>query len=172
MIKNHSKVVKMNKILNLMIFAMVFGLGWYSCLAYSQINFNKEFPFVEFSNDTISPADHITRDGIVVTPDYVLIYIKDAFIASYADTNSMDPTLDAESNGIEIMPSTPYEVEVGDVISYEADWTDGIVVHRVVSIDEDEQGIYYLAKGDNSPRIDSQKIRFDQIKGYLVGVVY
>lgn len=162
----------MNKIFSLAIFVLIFALGWYSSLTYSQVDFNEEFPYIEFSSERISPADHIAREGIIVTPDYVLIYIKDAFIAAYADTNSMDSTLDVEANGIEVIPSSAEDIGVGDIISYEANWTNGIVVHRVIEIGEDEEGIYYLAKGDNSPRVDPQKIRFNDIKGYLIGIIY
>ena len=61
---------------------------------------------------------------------------------------------------------------MGDVIVYEPSWDSGLIVHRVISIEEDEQGRYYVVKGDNSEIVDPEKVRFSQIVGVLVGVLY
>ena len=52
----------------------------------------------------------------------------------------MDPLLDEEANGLEITPQNQEDLQVGDVIAYETNI--GIIVHRIIDINEDEQGWY------------------------------
>lgn len=127
--------------------------------------------FLRFSSaEIMSPQDHITEDHIKVYDDQVVLEIDDPIWSSFTDTNSMDPLLDIGANGIEIIPQNEDDIHVGDVISYDSG--SGIVIHRVIEIGADEEGIYYIVKGDNNPIADKEKVRFHQIQGILVAVVY
>ncbi len=46
-----------------------------------------------------------------------------------------------------------------------------LIIHRVVEIGEDEQGTYFITKGDNNFFSDG-KVRFGQIKYVTIGVIY
>lgn len=132
------------------------------------------FNFSSFGgvDDISSPSNHIEESQIHVYKDRIVIDIDDAQWAKFTDTNSMDPVLDKEANSIELKPESPNDVSIGDIISYRSDYTDGLVVHRIIEKEEDEEGIYFTAKGDNNPSEDPGKIRFDQIEGVLVAVIY
>lgn len=146
-----------------------FALG----IVISQVmgnNINFELPFSN-SSERMSPSDRIKESQIFVYGDKVVLDIKDAYLAGYADTNSMDPFIDAESNGIEVKPRNEDDLHVGDVISYEYNGV-GLVVHRIIAIGQDKQGRYFMLKGDNNSNEDPYKVRFDQIKYVLVGVIY
>lgn len=117
-----------------------------------------------------SPGDHVKESQIKVYDSKIELNIKDAIWSRFEDSNSMDPFLDAGSNGIEIKPSSENEIQVGDIISYELNGD--IIIHRVINKDTDEKGIYFIAQGDNNPIQDPAKIRFSQIKGILVGIIY
>ena len=124
-----------------------------------------------FSSDEImSPEDHITEEQIKVYDDRVVLNVDDPVWSSFTDTNSMDPLLDAGANGIEIKPQFEDDIHVGDVISYKTE--KGIIIHRVIEIGTDEEGTYYIVKGDNNPIADKDKIRFEDVQGILVAVVY
>ena len=84
----------------------------------------------------------------------------------------MVPLLDYGTTGIEIRPESEDHLMVGDVVAYDAKWTDGVIIHRIIEIKEDESGKYFVMKGDNNPRSDPEKVRFDQIRYVLVGVIY
>lgn len=116
-----------------------------------------------------SPHDRIDEKNIQIFPDKIVIYIENATLVSYTDTNSMDPTLDKEANGIEIKPLSPEDVHVGDIISFRKG--NEIISHRVIKIGEDEKGWYCETKGDNSIFSDG-KIRFEQIVGIVVAIIY
>ena len=137
------------------------------------LNISKEKPFFNITTKDIpSPKDRITDDKIQIYKDKIEIKVDNATVASYEDSNSMDPLLDKEANGIEVIPENENDIEIGDVIAYEANWTNGIVVHRVVNISKDDYGIYFVTRGDNNPANDPQRVRFKDIKFILIGVIY
>ena len=72
-----------------------------------------------FSGDLISrasPQNHITEDRIKVYNDRILLDLQDASWATFADTKSMEPILNKDSNGIEIKPESSEQIKVGDII--------------------------------------------------------
>ncbi|MFH1682326.1 MAG: S26 family signal peptidase [Candidatus Woesearchaeota archaeon] len=131
----------------------------------------KQIPASLFVSPEISsPGDWVKEEQIKVYPNQVILNIEGASWTTFTDTNSMDPFLDAESNAIEVMPKAPEEIEVGDIISYQTDY--GVIIHRVVERGIDKEGIYYLVKGDNNSSVDPGKVRFEQVKGVLVAIIY
>ncbi len=134
-----------------------------------------EFPYMTVINplntEKISPQDFIQENQIQLYDDKIVINVPGAQISEFANTNSMDPELDDGANGIEV-PIACSDVRKGDIIVYEPSWTDNLVVHRVVNIDSDEKGIYFTLKGDNSQIQDPGKVRCDQIKSLVIGVLY
>ncbi|RMF55524.1 hypothetical protein D6745_01980 [Candidatus Woesearchaeota archaeon] len=123
--------------------------------------------------DRVSPFDRIKEEQIHVLDDRVIVELRNAERAKIADTNSMDPVIDKDSSVLQIVPKSPEDIHVGDIISYSPSYNkDLIIIHRVIEIGTDEKGYYYKAKGDNSPWADPGKIRFEDISRILVGVLY
>lgn len=116
-----------------------------------------------------SPANWIREDQILVYPDRIIILIPNASISSYVDTNSMDPLIDENSNGIRIKPNSPKDIHVGDIITFKKG--DSLIAHRVIKIGQDEEGWYCITKGDNALNNDG-KIRFKDIKFITIGILY
>lgn len=122
-----------------------------------------------------SPADHIKEEEIVVLKSGVRLNIQNVEWTRFTDTNSMDPLIDVGTNGLHVVPASPQELSIGDVISYTPDiagYEDKIIIHRIIQIGEDGQGWYAIAKGDNLPYPDPGKIRFSQVRRVLIGVIY
>lgn len=119
-----------------------------------------------------SPADRIKEEQIRVGNDNVIISIKGAEWASFTDTNSMDPIIDAEAHAIEIIPQSEDEIQVGDIVAYESEYAEGSIIHRVAYKGQDEQGTYFVMKGDNNPTSDPGKVRFSQIRRVVVAIIY
>ncbi|MBU3940650.1 MAG: hypothetical protein KKH88_01850 [Nanoarchaeota archaeon] len=157
----------MNKIPLLITILCIFFLGFFSNTIIA--NSNIQIPFDFNATEKPSPKDRISEDQILVLPDKIIINIAQASWAQYTDTNSMDPLLDEEANGLELTPENKEDLQVGDVIAYETNI--GFIVHRIIDINEDEQGWYCITKGDNSSLAD-QKVRFEQIRFVLIGVIY
>ena len=117
-----------------------------------------------------SPGDWVSEEQIRVYQDHVILDLPNSTWATFTNTNSMDPFLDENSHAIEITPSSAAAISVGDIVSYTNGTT--IRIHRVVRKGEDEQGPYFFVKGDNNQFPDQQKVRFDEIHGVVVAVIY
>ncbi|PIN72588.1 hypothetical protein COV21_01685 [Candidatus Woesearchaeota archaeon CG10_big_fil_rev_8_21_14_0_10_45_5] len=118
------------------------------------------------------PADRVSENQIYVTGDKVILAIRNAEWASFTPTHSMEPVLNENSNAIEVAPENESDIKIGDIISYESEYADGMIIHRVVRIGYDEQGWYCTAKGDNNPSEDPGKIRFSQVRSVVVAIIY
>ncbi|RMD57784.1 signal peptidase I [Candidatus Woesearchaeota archaeon] len=118
-----------------------------------------------------SPADWIEESQIEMRPDGVFIRVNNPQWAILADTNSMDPVFDAGSHLIQILPTRPEQIHVGDIVSYQSP-AGYSIVHRVIEIGEDEEGWYAILKGDNNPQPDPWKVRFEWVRRVTVMVVY
>ncbi len=120
--------------------------------------------------DVPSPQDLIGREQIFLYRDKLIIQKSGLFVSSFADTDSMDPVIDQGANGIEMRPADSDDVQAGDIVSYRKG--DDIIIHRVIKTGSDEDGWYALLKGDNEKLYSLSKVRFNQINGVLVGVIY
>jgi len=121
------------------------------------------------SDNNSAPFDFIQEKDIKIYDDKIVINIGGASLSRYAPTGSMRPVLDEGSNGIRIVPESENDIHIGDIISFKQD--DMLIVHRVVEIGNDEQGIYFITKGDNTGIVDG-KVRFEDIKYITIGVLY
>ncbi|MFH0936311.1 MAG: hypothetical protein V1815_01370, partial [Candidatus Woesearchaeota archaeon] len=74
-----------------------------STLTYSILN---ETVF----NEKLTSSDYIKTSQIEIQDDKIIIYVKDASLAYYADTHSMDPIINSNANGIEIIPKTEQDI--------------------------------------------------------------
>ncbi len=120
--------------------------------------------------ERISPGDHIPEQDISVYEDRVIIKLEGAKWASFADTNSMDPVFDKDNNAIQIVPTSPDQINVGDIISYKQG--SKVIIHRVVEKNIDGDGWYFIVQGDNNAAADPGKIRFADVTRLTVAVIY
>jgi hypothetical protein len=119
-----------------------------------------------------SPADRIKDSDLKVYGSFIRLNINDAFSRKYIDSNSMDPFIDEGTTTIEIRPKKEEEIKIGDIIAYSVEGYSYAFVHRVNDIGTDHNGIYFITKGDNYFKVDPEKIRFGDIEGIIVGILY
>lgn len=144
---------------NILSFYFVYGLE-------VPFSFNN-FSFTSNQNQT--PFDFVDESQIKIYEDKIIINIENASLSRYAPTGSMIPLLDENSNGIRIIPKSEADIHLGDIITFEQDKM--LIVHRVIEIGTDNNGTYFITKGDNNP-ISDGKIRFNQIKYITIGVIW
>ncbi len=128
--------------------------------------------YFENPTDLPGPHPHLQEDQIELQNDQVILHLPQAQFASFTPTHSMDPVLDSDAHALEITPKTENEIHIGDIISYQSEYAEGTLIHRVINIQKDEQGTYFTLKGDNNPEPDPGKVRFEQIKRVLVAILY
>jgi signal peptidase I len=150
-------------------FILVFTIGFLSC--YALLNFSStETPFSEyFSKSVDAPNETINRAQIELYLDKVVINIENAGIGRYAATGSMLPTLNENTKGIRIVPKNEEEIRIGDIVTFEKDGE--LIIHRVMEKGEDEQGIYFVTRGDNAAFSDGE-IRFKDIRYKTIALIY
>ncbi len=159
-------------------FTLIFVLGWLSANLYTAVNTaDVERPLalgslLHGNVERYSPSNHVPEDDIHVYTDKIVIDLQGASWSTFADTNSMDPLIDRDANGIEVKPTSPKDLKSGDVIAFRSRYASGIIIHRIAEIGIDSDGWYARTKGDNNPSVDPGKIRFADITGVLVGVIY
>ncbi len=150
----------------------------HSTFSSTTYNGGYEFPADVYSGVTgeavarAAPGDHVQESQIEVYQNKVVLDVKDAIWAKFTPTHSMDPVLSSTANAIEVVPKSEADVKVGDIVAYKSEYADGIIIHRVISEGTDQLGTYYIVKGDNNPSPDPGKVRFDQIKSVVVGIIY
>ncbi|MAG39269.1 hypothetical protein CMO90_04250 [Candidatus Woesearchaeota archaeon] len=128
--------------------------------------------FAESSVEKPSPGDWLNTRQIEVWSDRVILDIQNAEWASFSNTNSMDPVIDEYANAIEVIPEKESDIQIGDIVVYDSEYSNDLIIHRIIYQGRDEQGIYYILKGDNNPKSDPGRIRFSQIKRVLVAIIY
>lgn len=145
-------------------FVSLFLLGWIANEGTDYLNHPIE------SNEVRSPGDWIQEKNVKITDNAVILVVPNASWSTFTDSNSMDPVLDITAHAIKLTPQKPAYLKIGDIVSYKS--KKDMVIHRIIDINEDEQGIYFITKGDNNPSPDPEKVRFSQITGVVVGILY
>src|SRR3989344_4940309 len=90
-----------------------------------------------------APNDRIKADSIQVFNDHAVIDFKDLkgrkiSWSSYADTESMVPTLDSGCNGLEFTPEATSDLHVGDMIAFKKHGR--LIIHRIAKTGQDSEG--------------------------------
>lgn len=116
------------------------------------------------------PQSRIDFQDLDIDRNAVLIQAADVTPALIGPTGSMRPILDEGTIVLELPVMKPEELYPGDIIIYELDGTR--IIHRIVALGYDTDGWYAIAKGDNNPEPDPEKIRFAQIRGVVGGIIY
>jgi len=164
---------------------LVFMLGFLSSNIYADLNvdstenptnldnINQVAKLTDNRTDIVaSPSAWITEDQIGVYSQRVILDIKDPQWATFTDTHSMEPVLSSRAYAIEVVPESEDKINIGDIVSYNSKYADGIIIHRVINKEYDAGGVYFTIKGDNNPEADPGKIRFDQIQRVVVAIIY
>ena len=151
--------------------SLVFFIGFFTAYLISSLyNSNLEMPFsLSSSTSTPAPHDFVKESNILVYPDRIVIELDNASISSYASSGSMLPLFDKGANGIRIKPKSADEINVGDIVSYTRN--NELIVHRIIEKGTDENGTYFIPKGDANKLAD-EKIRFSDIEYITIGVLY
>lgn len=133
------------------------------------VGFGNLSGFVVSNDKNIYPSDFIKDDQISFEGNKIIIDVENPVLSRYEDSGSMEPVLGYGATGIGFNPVTPDQIGVGDIISFRKEGI--LVVHRVVEKGVDEEGIYFITRGDNN-NFDDGKVRFEEINSVLIGVLY
>lgn len=150
--------------ISILLMILVVGIGLFIFIA--KPNFTG---FSVLNNNLFSPGDFVKDGNIEASKDKITINIEGLMLSRYYNSESMLPVFGVNSTGIEIIPKSEEQINVGDIITFEKGGK--LIAHRVIEKGADDKGIFFITKGDNN-NLDDGKIRFEHIKGILVGILY
>lgn len=106
--------------------------------------------------------------GVLMVPSTVLSI-------GIGQGHSMEPYLHAGDVDIGLRVHNDSNIQVGTIIEYYADWYGNgsmmLIQHRVVGKGSDNQGQYFICRGDNNTINDPQLVRAQQIMSvYLLSL--
>lgn len=111
---------------------------------------------------------------------YVIIILLALVLAQHLNvvvSGSMEPEFyrgdivvveKANLFGLGIQEFDPNDVQVGDIVVYNAEWVDEPVIHRVINITEINGSTYFVIKGDNNDVPDPYYVSPNQITDRVV----
>ena len=73
-----------------------------------------------------------------------------------------------KTNLLGIQEFNPKDVQVGDIVVYNAKWFNQPVIHRIIDIKEINGKTVYEIKGDNNNRSDPYYVTADQIEAKVI----
>jgi len=95
------------------------------------------------------------------------------WLTTVADTHSMDPTIDIGHTAIlGFLQGFHDRLQTGDICVYYVPEHPTGILHRIVEIGHDENGRYYIFKGDNNWGSDPYRLRDADVEWVLVGILY
>ncbi|MDR3062812.1 MAG: signal peptidase I [Methanobrevibacter sp.] len=104
---------------------------------------------------------------------YIILIVCALVIAQHLNvvvSGSMEPVFYRgdivaveQSNFLGLHEFNPDDIEVGDIVVYNAVWFPDPVIHRVINISEINGSTYYTIKGDNNNVPDPYLVTKDQI---------
>ncbi len=121
------------------------------------------------SPQIFSSAQRVPFDDISVYVDQVRINVPGLQYAQ-VDSNSMAPLITDKSTVFEKVPGSPFEIRVGDVISFYEPSVDAIILHMVVEIVYVGDDVYFRTMGVANDYFDPWLVPFDNVKGIMVGM--
>ncbi|HLD02490.1 MAG TPA: hypothetical protein VJC07_02205 [Candidatus Nanoarchaeia archaeon] len=160
------------KILKISLFILVFLLGWvlHSSLIQSELNLENPSLTGIIPVERDSPADRLTKDNIQFYPNRVIIDFNGVSGTKYTNTNSMDPTLDEDTIGLEIPVTGDTKLKVGDIVAYEDSQSGNLFVHRIKKVIS--EGKLYIVGADNIKFFGNEIVSHDRIKYVSIGLLY
>jgi len=117
---------------------------------------------------------NLTYSGVVGTRSMVPTIYKDAALLltknfTKEDLHVGDIIAVKESNVLKIINYPLYMlvgIDVGEVENADS------YVHRIIYIGEDAEGWFAITKGDNCILPDLRKVRFEDVEGVVIGILY
>lgn len=117
-----------------------------------------------------APQKRVDLKDLAITKDAAIISVKELTPGIIAPTGSMYPLLQGDTIVLEKTPENHNELIPGDIIIFES--KDTRIIHRIIEIGWDEEGWFAITKGDSNPFEDPFKVRFEDVRGVVVGIIY
>ena len=126
------------------------------------------------ATSSISAIDfsRISRDQVQIYPDRVVLQATNVFPVKFTNSTSMYPFINQNVFALQVRPQSPDDLAVGDIIGFQSKAFNTLIIHRIVQVGYDTDGWYAVTKGDTNTQPDPGKVRFSDVQGVLIGLIY
>lgn len=141
---------------------------------YTQIELTcqRDYTLIISNEELENLPSRLSQNDIRVYNDQIIVNVSNSSWAIFKNTSSMLPVINHNTKAIEIKPENIGDINIGDIVSFKSNIDDEIVIHRVIAKERDSDGYYLITKGDNNQNADIDKVRFEQVQGVVVMLVY
>lgn len=122
----------------------------------------------------VESPSKIPRDKIFFYEDRALINLDNYgwIYFNESETDSMYPTITKNSHAIGLPINENTKISIGDIIFFKLPDLQQNYVHRVIEKGNDNEGEFYITKGDNNNKRDAFKIRRNNIAYVIAAIIY
>lgn len=118
----------------------------------------------------IAPQTHIPFESVELYQNELRIKQPNLQYARVT-SGSMMPVIPRGATIVEKVPSGPHQIQIGDIISFYEPTNKQVVVHEVISIEQNGMVTFYKTKGTANPKEDPWLVPYSNVKGILVAVL-
>ncbi|MBU4536046.1 MAG: signal peptidase I [Euryarchaeota archaeon] len=120
---------------------------------------------------------NISREIII----YIIIIVVGIIAAHHMNvvvSGSMEPVFHRgdiviiqKTNFLGIQEFDPAQLDVGEIVIYNATWFPEPVIHRIIDVRTDADGRkFYVTQGDNNPTPDQGPVYPEQVKSRVIAI--
>ncbi|MBI4170637.1 MAG: S26 family signal peptidase [Candidatus Aenigmarchaeota archaeon] len=162
---------------------VIFTLGCVSPVQNNEIPYQLNDTFAQEFEELVTNWNAVAGMQLATTQEGFKVYFdKNLSVVNISCTNKMSPTFDCNDVLLEYMP-TETALKAGDVVSFEISASEAqifaeepfegtrIIQRRIFRIGDDD-GIYFIMKRDAAETTHKIQVRFDRIKGRVIGFIF
>src|SRR3989338_378041 len=139
---------------------------------YRDLEYNKiEVDSIRLPKD-IPTSPSIPGIDFVLTKESIILKHDRLNLSSVTDTKSMLQTISADHSAIFTNKFDAEKLEVGNIIAYDSGEYDLPIMHRIIEVDSDSNGVCYIVQGDNNLSPDPGCVKPSQVLGLVIGIVF
>lgn len=120
----------------------------------------------------IPTANPLSDIDFFATKNSLTVIYPSINLTQVADTKSMEPYITSSYTIITTTQFNSQTLQKGDIISYRADWSVLDVLHRIIEVKTDSNGICYRTQGDHNQVEDPGCVKPSQVDQLVLGIIF
>lgn len=150
-------------------------------------NLTKDYEYLsnryrELGFETVGGAARLPKDipGSPSVSGVDFLLSKESFVVKHqglnlsavTDTKSMHPTITADNTALFTTDFNAQTLRVGTIIAYLSPSFSIPIMHRIIEVSRDGEGVCYVLQGDNNLSPDPECVKPSQVIGVVIGILF
>lgn len=121
---------------------------------------------------SIPPSPQGSFNSLVLVKNGIGLSYNGAKVFGVYDTKSMEPGISVNHTIIATTTFDSANLKIGQIVSYLPDDSKTEIVHRIIAINSNPQGICYTLQVDNNQVPDKECVKPSQITSLVLGILF